>query len=156
MINRTVFGAVTAVMLLAAIGAVVASRPDGVTLAAQGTGQQAEALPTTLPDLPVDTNLRTKLRCPPVPSDMEAVPAVTYSDYPAYSGYTTPEEALQAHLRENWPRTEPQGFELTGRNSVVARFENGRAILLAHLIDDGQWYVTENNACWDVRYGPQQ
>lgn len=154
MSRRTVVGAVAAVALLAAIGAVVASRPDGVTVAAQGAGQQAD-LPTTVPDLPVDTNLQAKLRCPPVPPDMEQIPGTHFFDYPAYSGHATPEEALQAHLRENWPRTEPQGFELTGRNSVVARFENGRGVLLAHL-HHGQWYVTVGNACWDVRYGPQQ
>lgn len=127
---------------------------DGVTVVAQESGGPSEGHPATNSSTaPVDTDLRTNLRCPPVPSNVEQIHGIHFFDPAAHSGYGTPEQALDAHLQSNWPPGETKGFKLSGRNASMARFENGRAILLAHHLVDGHWYVTEGNSCWNVPYG---
>lgn len=96
--------------------------------------------------------MQAKLNCPPVPPGVDRVPGLLQSDYPAHSGYATPTEIL-ARIRASRPDADPS-FEMTGANKNTARFENGRTILLAHRLDDGQWYITERyiterNSCWN-------
>lgn len=64
----------------------------------------------------------------------------------AGNGYATPEEALDAKLREDFPQA-PRTFELTDRNRVLARFENDRGAFLVALLEDGLWHMDQSSVC---------